>query len=165
MPAPLVRTTPTVQHKKFVKNVAGGMKLNQAALSAGFSADYGKFLKKQPMIQSMLQKALDDVGINDKYIARGLKQGTKAYCQPRFKGDTSKYPDFFTRRLYYDHICKVRGDFAPDKLEIEHKKITLVISPQLTTGLLDSRTITEDEAGYIEAEIIKETKEELSGNN
>lgn len=138
------------QQKKFVKQVARTNKIGQSALAAGFSdPHYGSYLMRQPQIQSALQVEMEKIGITDEFLAKKLKHGLNAYYPPKKEGGR-KYPDFFTRNQYMKDVLKVRGDLKDrQEIDITKKQIVVMITPEMTKGLLDSGAINKEEAQEI----------------
>lgn len=152
MAEPLKKTTTNRKQKKFVKALAQTGNVKKSASLAGYDPDYGSFLKRQPHIQTALQKAIDDAGLDDVKVTDKIDEGLKATYVKKDEG--KKYPDFHARHKYLDTLLKIRGDYAPEKHEIRQEKLTLIITPDVLKGLKDSKSIEKDEV--IEAEIVEE---------
>ena len=142
------------KQKKFIKKVVETGNYRKSADLAGYDAGYGSYLMRQPKIRTELQLALEKAGLTDDTLAEGLKDGQKA-TYVRKDGGTA-YPDYHARHKYYDTQIKIEGGYAPEKHEIQQKKLVVILSPELRKGLIDAKAITEAEAEIIEAEVIKE---------
>lgn len=151
------------KHKQFMKNVLDGDNVGIAAKRAGFISDkYGHYLMKQPVILTALQRVMEQKGLTDEYIAKKIKQGLNAYYVKKDGG--KKYPDFHARDKFVDKVLKVRGDYAPEKHQIEEKRITLVITPDFLKGLVDSKTISKDDVLEFVKEANNEDSQETQGD-
>lgn len=142
----------TTQEKIFVdKLVKTGLVYDSATLAGYKQGSYGSFLKRQPKIQRAIVARLEKEGVTDTAIVRKLKQGLAAYYPPRKDGG-KKYPDFFTRGLYLDKLHKIRGDYSPERIEIEERReFHIIFTPDTLKGLMDS--------GIIEAQELEATEE------
>lgn len=146
---------PTIKQRKFIKNRLSGDNKALAARRAGFvSEGYGSFLDRQPMIQTMLQQALEKKGLTDDKVADVLDDGLKSFYVKKDGG--VEYPDYHAREKYLVDLIKIKGGFAPEKHEITEKRIILMITPDFKKGLKDSGLIGDEEEKIIDAEIIKE---------
>jgi phage terminase small subunit len=153
----------TPREKRFVKKYVETGVVGQSARAAGFAdPKYGTFLKRQPKIQTAIQEQLDRVGVTDEVIAQKIRDGLDAqYPEKRGKGgeifqDAS--PDYFTRHKYLDTTLKVRGDYAPDRLEVTNRQIVIVISPAMAKGMIDSEVIDAEEVETLEEDGQRETQ-------
>jgi phage terminase small subunit len=146
---------PTVKHRQFVANVLRGKTAPDAAVGAGFSADYGKALMKSPMVKGLLDEAMKKAGIDDYLIARKLREGLDAKAPPRKEGGAA-YPDQFVRKQFLDVIFKLRGDYAPEKSESIHKTINLTIDRGMIEALRDTQFIDAEEVKLLEYEIVRQ---------
>ena len=150
-----LNSKPNINHKKYVQNRLAGNNKSVSARRAGFvSQGYGSFLDRQPMIQTMLQLALEKKGLTDDKVADVLDDGLKSFYVKKDGG--TEYPDFHAREKYLVDLIKIKGGFAPEKHEISEKRIILMITPDFKKGLKDSGLIGEEEEKIIDAEIIKE---------
>lgn len=143
----------TRQHKKFVEGLADGLKPGAASVYAGFSRDYGKTLAKAPEIRNLLHQRLEERGLNEDKIAEKLTEGLEAMAPPRRDGGTL-YPDNFVRKQYLDLLCRIRGDYAPEKTEHLDKRIQIVLDRGMIEALRDTDAITVEEADVLDAEIV-----------
>lgn len=146
--------------EKFINAKLEGKNNTDAARIADytFPRQQGYALMKNPKVQSALLTRMEDAGINDKFIAKGLKEGCKALAPPRKDGG-KQYADYFTRKQYLDIILRVRGDFAPETQQSISKNITVVIDHNMIKALKDAGGLDEKEAEVIECEVIKEGEE------
>lgn len=154
----------TVRDRKFIRNVVQSGKIGQSAVRAGFhDSNYGSYLMAQPHIMTALQKAMDKAGITDGEVANKLKEGlSAAYPEQLYKDGAVKQPaapDFHTRKEYLDIALKVRGDYAPERVQVETRQVTLNITMNMAQGLIESGAITP-----AEFEELKEV-EKTSGDN
>ena len=142
---------------KFIEAKLEGKNQTDAARLAGYSfpRQSGYDLMEQPKIQSALLTRMEDAGIDDNFIAKGLKEGCKALAPPRKDGG-EQYADYFTRKQYLDIILRVRGDFAPETHQHISKNITVVIDHNMLKALKDAGGLDEKEAEVIEHEPIRE---------
>lgn len=145
----------TRQHRKFAEGLSEGMKQEEAALYAGFSGSYGKDLARHPEIKSLLLQKLEEKGLNEDRIAEKLDEGLDAMAPPRKDGGTL-YPDNFVRKQYLDLLCRIRGDYAPEKSEHVEKKIQITLDLGMLKGLHDSGLLSAKDVEILEAEVISE---------
>lgn len=146
---------PTIKHKKYIRNRLSGDNKALAARRAGYLGQgYGSFLERQPMIQTMLQEALERKGLTDDKVADVLDDGLKSFYVKKDGG--TEYPDFHAREKYLVDLIKIKGGFAPEKHEVTEKRIILMITPDFKKGLKDSGLIDDKDEEIIDAEIIKE---------
>lgn len=155
----LIKGNLTRGNIKFIDAKLEGKNNTDAARIGGYSypTQSGYELMKSPKIQTALLERMEEAGINDKFIAKGLKEGCKALAPPRKDGG-KQYADYFTRKQYLDIILRVRGDFAPETQQSISKHITVVIDHNMIKALKDSGGLDEKEAEVIECEVIKEEK-------
>ncbi|MHA2313964.1 MAG: hypothetical protein ACXACF_01540 [Candidatus Hermodarchaeia archaeon] len=145
-------TKETTRQKKFVKELAKTGEIGKSALKAGYKdSRYGSQLMMNEKILTALQMELEALDVNKTLIVRKIKQGLNATRVIRDGG--KKYPDFHARHKFLDMLLKVRGDYAPEKHQIEEKKITIVITPETLRGLRDSKAITDAEIEELEREV------------
>lgn len=154
MAKPLSTETTNRKQKKFIRKVVETGNYRKSAELTGYDAQYGSYLMRQPKIQTELQLALEKAGLTDETIAEKIKEGQKATYVRKDGG--KKYPDYHARHKYLDTQIKIGGGYAPEKHEIQQKKLVVILSPELRKGLIDARAITEAEAGVIEAEVLEE---------
>jgi len=136
--------------RKFVRNVVRTGKIGQSALRSGYShREYGSHLIKQPKIKRAIEEALERAKITDDRLAKNLSDGLDATWPAKKAKDGSVlqagHPDHLNRRGYQDMIHRIRGDYAPDKLEVSEKLIVINLNIGTLNGLLDSGAITEAE--------------------
>ena len=153
---------PSIRQRKFVSELIRGASQSSAAVSAGYSADYGKALMNNPAVQGLLHTAMQQAGIDDLLIARKLREGLDAKAPPRKDGG-KQYPDQFVRKQFLDVIFKLRGDYAPEKSEHINKTINLTLDMGMIKALKDTKFITAEEVDILEAEIVKEESIGLLG--
>jgi len=144
----------TPKHRKFVKGLIGGQTSSAAARNAGFKdSRYGSYLMAQPAIQSLLLQQMEKAGISDDVLAKKLKDGLSARTPPK-AGVPGRYEDHFVRKQFLDLIFKLRGDYAPEKIESTEKRIVIVFDTRSIAGLKDSGAISDEEANILDAEIV-----------
>lgn len=148
-------TEPNVRQRRFVSELLKGKNQSQAAVSAGYRADYAKDLMKMPQVKSLLDKAMRDAGIDDLLIARKLREGLDAKAPPRKEGG-KQYPDQFVRKQFLDVIFKLRGDYAPERTENVQKTINVTIDKGWLEALKDTKFLEAKEVEVLEAEIVRE---------
>lgn len=146
---------PNIRQRQFVSELLKGKSQSQAAVAAGYKADYGTDLMKNPAVAGLLHRAMQQAGIDDLLIARKLREGLDAKTPPRKEGG-KQYPDQFVRKQFLDVIFKLRGDYAPEKSEHTNKSISLTIDRGMIEALKDTKYLTEAEVEILEAEIVKE---------
>jgi len=151
----LTKKTTNRKQKKFVKKlVETGGNIAQATDLAGYAPGHGYHLMKQPKIQTELQLALEGAGLTDDTLATKIKDGQNATYVKKDGG--KPYKDYHAIHKYCDMQIKIGGGYAPEKHEIQQKKLVVILSPELRKGLIDAEAMTEDEMEVIEAEVIKE---------
>jgi len=151
----------TTDEKKYVKKRAGGGRIGDSALRAGFAhPSYGSYLERQDKIQTAIKLALEKVGATDDLAARKIKEGMNAKTpEILYKGGEVKQkssPDHFNRRGYIDIYMKSTGGYAPEKLEVQKKIVHINVNINMAKGLLDSGKITKGEFKQLEHEPIRE---------
>ena len=144
------------KQKKFIRKVVETGNYRKSAELAGYDAQYGSYLARQPKIQTELQQALVKAGLTDDTVAEKIDEGQKATYVKKDGG--TEYPDYHARHKYVDMQIKIGGGYAPEKHEIQQKKLVIILSPELRKGLIDARAITEAEAEVIEAAVLEEDK-------
>lgn len=96
-----------------------------------------------------MQIALENKRVNAARLARKIKAGLDATNAAKYSKEGTviqeENPDFAIQQKYIDMTLKIRGDYAPEKTEIEHKVITLNLTPEFIKGLKDSKAITTKE--------------------
>lgn len=143
------------KQKKFVKELAKTGEIGKSALRAGYKdPKYGSQLMMNQKMLTALQAELEALEVNKELIVRKIKEGLNATRVIRDGG--KKYEDFHARHKFLDMLLKVRGDYAPEKHQIEEKRITIVITPETLRGLKDAKAITD-------ADIKEISKETLDG--
>ncbi len=146
------------QHRKFVEGLSEGMTQAHAAEYAGFSGSYGKDLARVPEIKTLLLQKLEEKGLTEDKIAEKLAEGLDAMAPPRKDGGTL-YPDNFVRKQYLDLLCRIRGDYAPEKSEHVEKKIQITLDLGMLKSLKDSGMLSPEDANILEAEIVESEQE------
>lgn len=159
---------PTYKQKKFITAMAKGFNAGDAAIKAGYSDKaYGYYLKGLDSIKSILVKEMERAGVNEELIAQKLREGMDALTVPKVPGEDRRFEDHFIRKQFLEMAIKIRGDFAPEKVESVRKEIKLVIDSHLIKALKDSKVIGElggiEELNVIDVEC-EEVKEEINGN-
>jgi hypothetical protein len=137
------------KHRAFIRNLMSGKGINESGLAAGFGRRTGYDLMRKPAIRSELARQLEEVGVTDTYIAKKVKQGLNAKTVPQ-KENGKRYDDQFVRKQWADIAIKVKGGYAPEKIETEHKIVQLVIDSNMLKALKDSRALNEKEVKYLE---------------
>jgi hypothetical protein len=102
--------------------------LKEAGLRSGYSESYAsghiceltednRFVREY---ESNLTKALKRKGIDDEKLSQVVDDGLNANRLRTFKGEVlGEEPDNFIRHRYLETILKVRGDFAPDQINVK----------------------------------------------
>ncbi len=139
-----------IREKKFVKAFLETHEIGRSAVLAGYAdPTYGSKLMRNPRILTAIQEAMEKAGIHDEYLAKKLKEGLEATYPMKYSSRgrviQEREPDYFTRAIYLDKAFRIRGDFAPEKQEVTEKRISIVITPELVKGLLDSEAISVEE--------------------
>jgi hypothetical protein len=142
----------TTKRRKFVTGMAKGLNAGDAALTAGFrNKAYGYYLKQQDSIKSLLMKAMEKAGVTEDLIAEKMKEGMNALTVPKHPQDNRRFEDHFIRKQFLEMAIKIRGDFAPEKVESIKKEIKLVIDSHLIEALKDSKVIDAIDVDCIDA--------------
>jgi hypothetical protein len=131
------------------------MTQENASVYAGYSPSYGKDLARHPEVKSLLLQKLEEKGLNEDKIAEKLDEGLDAMAPPRKDGG-KLYPDNFVRKQYLDLLCRIRGDYAPEKSEHIEKKIQITLDLGMLKSLKDSGMLSTEDANILEAEIVNE---------
>lgn len=145
-------TPATVKQKKFVKNLAKTGEIGKSAKLVGYEKTYGSKLMRSSKILTLLHQELEKQGVTDVRVVGKIKDGLNAYYVKKDGG--KKYKDFHAIHKYLDMVFKLRGDYAPEKHQVERKEITIVITPEVLKGLKDARAITDEELKTIEQEAL-----------
>ena len=140
----------TDREKKFVKYRADGCKVGESSLRAGFATpQYGTYLKAQEHIQGALQKALEDAGCTDEFVAKRLKEGADATHPERKSKEgvvlVQESPDFFIRHKHIETIMKAKGSLAQEGAVVKQQQINIIVTPEVAKGFLDSGVIDKKE--------------------
>jgi phage terminase small subunit len=149
----------TRKERAFIRYFMQTNRVEDSTLRAGYShAQYGAQLLRDPKIQKCLQVEMERQGISDEYLAKKLKDGLGAkYAAQYYKDGALKQKDaadYHTRKEYLDMALKVRGDYAPERMEIQQSRIEVIIDLRAAQGLLDSGAITP-----VEFEELKQAEE------
>lgn len=154
----LTQTGLMPKHKKFISNLMQGRGIQKSAELAGFDGSTGYDLMKNPAIKTALVAKMEKAGITEDMLAKKLKQGLSAKTVPRRDGG-KRYDDQFVRKQFLDIIFKLRGDYAPEKIESTQQSIKIIIDAPMINALKDSRALSAEEIDYIECEAIKENND------
>ena len=128
-----------------------GLNAGDSAIKAGFAnRAYGYKLKNQEDIKQALTEMMERSGINEELIAKKLKEGLDAMTVPRRDGGR-QYEDHFIRKQFLDMVFKVRGDYAPERMESIQKTIQITLDGDLIRALRDSNVLDAQEIEYLEA--------------
>jgi len=144
------------KHRQFAKKVIAGESAGDAAAMVGFSPQYGRELMCQDKIKSLLLREMEKAGISEGYLATKLREGLEATLAPKKDGG-EKHPDYFVRGQYFDKAVRIRGDYAPEKVEHTRRVINITVTPDFIRGLVDAKAIDESEVNALEAEIVEDT--------
>jgi len=136
-------------HKTFIKHLLSGKPINQSSRLAGFGNQTGYGLMKNPAIQNELARQMEAAGISDKYLARKIKSGLNARTVPQ-KENGQRYDDQFVRKQWCDLAIKVKGGYAPEKIEAEHKVIQIVIDGNMLNALKDAKALSDSDLKEME---------------
>ena len=128
----------SVRERKFVKAyIANGGNGVKASLSAGLTKNYGvgnniaNALTNSPRVQKALVVEMEKQGITDELLAKKLREGLDAGEHRAMKiGKKLRFvdsPDFGTRVKYLDLTHKIRGDFAPEKVDARVQDAMIII--------------------------------------
>lgn len=145
----LAKTGLAPKHYQFIGGLLSGKSIKDASLNAGFGQASGYDLMKNPAIRNELQRQMEVAGIDDKYLALKIKQGLNARTVPQKDGG-KRYDDQFVRKQWADLAIKVKGGYAPEKIESEVKVIQLVIDGNMIQALKDSRAVSNEELASLE---------------
>ena len=137
------------KHRAFIRNLMSGQGIGEAGREAGFGRKTGYDLMKNPAVRSELAKQLETAGVTDSYLAKKVKQGLNAKTVPH-KENGKRYDDQFVRKQWADIAIKIKGGYAPEKLETEHKIINVVIDSNMLKALKDSKALSDKEVKYLE---------------
>ena len=94
---------------------------SQASILAGYSRSHGDALLAQPQVKNGVIAAMERLGIDDKFLAEGLKEGLRAEDTRFFsdKGivtDERRTPDHHARAKFQDMTYRLRGDYPKDEV-------------------------------------------------
>ena len=155
----------TIRQKKFCKYVALTGKVHESALRAGYKQpNQGSILKRDPRIQTAIQKEMDKIGLTDKFLATRIKEGCDAEVPEKMSKEgkvlQQSYPDFYNRKDYIKMALQVKGDLKPDFPGGRGDTINITLNLKAVDGLLDAEAITIDEYEEIkDAEEITEIED------
>jgi hypothetical protein len=132
-----------VKKKAFVKAITDPLSetfgnQGKSAQAAGYAASSGNALMKDPQVQNMMRAALGRNGIDDDYLALGLKEGLRAdeVKLATFEGkftDERRVPDFRARARFHEITHRLRGDLQ-DEAAVASLIILHVPQPSFTEG-------------------------------
>jgi hypothetical protein len=144
------------RQKKFVKRVAETGKILKSASDVGYANPrYGSQLMNNPKILTAIQAELESQGVDKVRIVKKINEGLEATRV--IKDGGKKYEDFHARHKFLDMLLKVRGDYAPEKHQIEEKRITIVITPETIKGLKDAGAVTDADIEELSREPLNAT--------
>jgi len=144
----------TKKERLLVSGLAEGKKMTQAALEAGYAhRESGSEAIKRPIVRQALERAFRKQGISDSCIAKKIKEGLEA-VKTTEKGAVVN--DFATRHKYVETVLKVKGDHAPEKLDVksEHevKQVWNIIKYSESGLALEEITMLKQRIQELEAE-------------
>ena len=102
--------------------------VKEAGIKAGYSENYAKtnLYKKidndsfKDTVQREIEKALVKAGVTEEKRAKVYQEALNATRLRTWQGEVlAEEPDHFIRLKAEELIAKIRGDFAPDKLNVE----------------------------------------------
>lgn len=150
------------QHKKralaknILDNLPHGGTVKDAALKTGYHPEHAyRLVKTDDEVRAILFGAMEDVGITSPLVAAKMYEGMNAMTPPKKEGG-QRYEDYFVRKQYLDMYFRLQGMYAPEKHEINEKRIVIVMTPEVVNGLKDARAIDGE---VIDVEEIDGTKE------
>ena len=127
-----------VRRRAFVKAYADPLSptfgnQGKSAESAHYAASRGNGLLKEPQVQNMVRAALERHGIDDDFLAIGLKEGLRAEETKlaTFEGkftDERRVPDFRARARFQEMTHRLRGDMP--KEDVQNNSVILLQIPQ-----------------------------------
>ena len=131
--------------KNVMKSLGEGGTVKDAALATGYNAEYGsELVRHDEAVRNYLFAEMEKVGITSPLVATKMYEGLHAMTPPKKEGG-ERYEDYFVRKQYLDMYFRLRGMYAPEKHEIQEKKVVIIMTADTVKGLLDSRAITEEE--------------------
>jgi hypothetical protein len=111
----------------------------KSAQSASYAASTGNALLKEPQVQNMVRSALERHGIDDDYLAVGLKEGLRAEetklatFEGRFT-DERRVPDFRARARFQEMAHRLRGDMPREDVQVNSTILLIIPQPVFTPG-------------------------------
>lgn len=105
----------------------------KSAEFAGYTPSRGNGLLKESQVQNMVRAALERHGIDDNYLAVGLKEGLRAEETKlaTFEGkftDERRVPDFRARARFQELTHRLRGDMPRE--DVQNNSVILLQIPQ-----------------------------------
>lgn len=149
-------TENTPRQKKFVRELAKTGEIGKSALKAGYKdPNYGSQLMMNPKIVTALQIELENQGVTREKIVKKINEGLNATRV--IKDGGKKYKDYHAIHKFLDTYLKITGEYAPEKHQIEEKRITIVITPETLKGLKDAKAITDADIEEIRQENLNDS--------
>ncbi|MCM8781741.1 MAG: hypothetical protein NC828_01625, partial [Candidatus Omnitrophica bacterium] len=133
------------QQRKFVKQLIKTGEVANSAMAAGYDPTYGSHLLKKPEVAAVVLQGLEEAGLTDSYLFKKLKEGCEAVYPKKYSARgklvQDNEPDYFTRAIYLDKSFKLKNYYAPERHEIEQRKVVFHVTPDLIKGLIDSGVV------------------------
>ncbi|MCK9370321.1 terminase small subunit [Candidatus Dojkabacteria bacterium] len=79
----------TIKERAFVRNLTNGRNITESAILAGYSNKTASSIGSQLLQKTKIIKELDDVGLSDKAIAKGLRVNFEEGLGVKATADTS----------------------------------------------------------------------------
>lgn len=136
---------PTLRQRKAVKILVenGGKSVSAAMRQAGYSEETAKSPHK--LTKSKSWQALMDEFLPQDLIARKhqeLLEAEETIFIPRGKEILErKRPDHMARRAGIDMAHKLRGNYAPEKIELERRKFQDMSDEELRTTIAEAKKV------------------------
>lgn len=140
-----MKKAPSVRMVKTAKLMAGkgGKSFAQAAREAGYSETIAD--NPQKITKSKSWQALMDEFLPQDLIARKhqeLLEAEETIFIPRGKEILErKRPDHMARRAGIDMAHKLRGNYAPEKIELERRKFQDMSDEELRTTIAEAKKV------------------------
>jgi hypothetical protein len=114
----VVERSLTIRQRTFVDGLVNGMKQTEAARAAGYAHPdvAGSLVLKRPRVQSVLQSALEEVGLDDRYLVKKLRELMEAEST-NDKGNV--VPNWSARARGLDLLTRIRGLHKPATTDVE----------------------------------------------
>ena len=98
----------TERQLKYVEARKNGKNKKNSALEAGYGKNNTTYIEKQPTMQRSLKQALENIGVNEGYMASYLRDGM--HINKESFVSSKVIPDNDVQQRYAQLVMRARGD-------------------------------------------------------